>query len=396
MTTGLQPRSLGLPSHWRSCQLRRIAAIENGADYKTFEVDSGGVPVLGSGGEFARAKRAIYGGPSVLFGRKGTIDKPLLVTEPFWTADTMFYTRLMGNVEPRFLYYYATTIPFRFYSTDTALPSMTSSDLAGHEVPLPPLREQAAIADFLDRETARIDTLIEKQEKLIETLRERVQANVVKLFPPPEATTEQLDRLGRHARIGNGSTPQRGNPSYWDHGNIPWLNSSAVNRASVTEAQQFVTETAFKECHLPLVRPGSSLVGLTGQGKTRGMTTHLSMTATINQHMAFLTPDPAVLDSWFLTWTLRARYDGLRRLSDENGSTRGGLTCQQIAALPIRIPPINQQKRTVYELEVATQKTETLITKAERFIELAKERRSALITAAVTGQIEVGEEAPVG
>lgn len=162
-----------IPDHWSLAQLRRVATVRNGADYKDIEVSEGGYPVYGSGGEFRRASEYLFDGESVLFGRKGTIDKPLHVSGRFWTVDTMFFTVPRSNVIPRFLYWYATTMPFSYYSTSTALPSMTQDDLGGHVLPVPPLDEQRQIAAFLDRETAKIDALTGKQEQLIETLRER-------------------------------------------------------------------------------------------------------------------------------------------------------------------------------------------------------------------------------
>ena len=157
-----------LPEGWDWVQLRRVATIQNGADYKSVEVADGGYPVYGSGGAFRLASDYLYDGESVLFGRKGTIDKPLHVTGRFWTVDTMFYTTLSDRIVGRYLFYCATTIPYAYYSTSTALPSMTQGDLAGHKIPLPPRDEQRAIADFLDEQTSRIDTLIGNQVELIE------------------------------------------------------------------------------------------------------------------------------------------------------------------------------------------------------------------------------------
>ena len=92
-------------------------------------------------------------------------------------------------------------------------------------------------------------------------------------------------KLGHVGSIGNGSTPSRTNPAYWTNGSIPWLNSSVVNQHEVSEADQFVTDLAVRERHLPLVKRGSVLVGITGQGKTRGQAAVLSLDATVSQHL---------------------------------------------------------------------------------------------------------------
>lgn len=260
-------------------------------------------------------------------------------------------------------------------------------------IPVPPLDEQLAIADYLDREIARIDTLIEEQQRLIEMLRERRRSVALHLIPPLAGLGSGVDKLGRTTRIGNGSTPRRENMAYWDGGNIPWLNSSVVNEPRVGSAAQFVAEAALAECHLPLVSPGSVLVGLTGQGKTRGMATILDIEATVSQHVAYVTPDRSKWWPEYLLWAFTAAYNDLRQLSEENGSTKGGLTCEALKQLRMTVPSLEEQRHIAARLDEQTAKIDTLITETERFIELARERRAALITAAVTGQIDVSEAA---
>ncbi|MGV9532344.1 restriction endonuclease subunit S [Streptosporangium sandarakinum] len=260
-------------------------------------------------------------------------------------------------------------------------------------LPRPPRAEQDAIVTYLDHETARIDTLIEEQQRLIEMLRERRRSAVLHLIPPLAGLGSGVDKLGRTTRIGNGSTPRRENIAYWDGGNIPWLNSSVVNEPRVGSAAQFVTESALAECHLPLVSPGSVLVGLTGQGKTRGMATILDIQATVSQHVAYVTPDRSKWWPEYLLWAFTAAYNDLRKLSEENGSTKGGLTCEALKQLRMTVPSLEEQRYIAARLNEQTAKIDTLITETERFIELARERWAALITAAVTGQIDVREAA---
>ena len=122
----------------REISLQFLVKFRSGQDYKHVDDPAGSVPVYGSGGIFASASDYLYDGESVLFGRKGTIDRPAYVSGKFWTVDTMFYTELREGVSGRWLYYWATTIPFGLYSTDTALPSMTSSVLGRIKAPLVP------------------------------------------------------------------------------------------------------------------------------------------------------------------------------------------------------------------------------------------------------------------
>lgn len=156
-----------IPEHWRCLHLKHCVTTNNGCDYKHFETESG-IPVIGSGGQFAYVSEAMYDGEALLLGRKGTIDKPMYFNGPFWTVDTMFYAISNKNVNTKYIYYCATLFPFNKISTATALPSMTQTDLYQLPVMLPPLSEQQAIASYLDEKCAKIDAAIENIGKQID------------------------------------------------------------------------------------------------------------------------------------------------------------------------------------------------------------------------------------
>jgi len=165
-----------VPDHWVMGSLKNMALIRNGKDYKEVESSDGEYPVIGSGGQFTTATHYLYEGESVLLGRKGTIDKPLYINGRFWTVDTMFYTEISRETCAKFFYYCSLTIPFNYYSTSTALPSMTQADLLNHPTAIPSKLEQTQIARFLDHETARIDALIEEANSGVCLLQERRSA----------------------------------------------------------------------------------------------------------------------------------------------------------------------------------------------------------------------------
>ena len=157
-----------------SVKLAHLVRFRNGQDWKDVATPDGEFPVYGSGGEFGRASNFLHDGEAILFGRKGTVDRPIYVDEKFWTVDTMYYAvpnkdKCLG----KYIFYWATTIPFETITTNTALPSVTSMDLSQLYVPLPPLESQQRIADYLDRETAEIDSLIADSTKLRDLLLKR-------------------------------------------------------------------------------------------------------------------------------------------------------------------------------------------------------------------------------
>ena len=284
---------------------------------------------------------------------------------------------------------------------------LPKSGIRNASMPVPPLRQQRAIADYLDRETARLDALVAAKQRLLGLLAEKRRAIVTR------AVTRGLDprapmrdsgvpwlgqipahwdvwKIGHLASVGNGSTPRRDRAAYWAGGTVPWLNSSVVNQAEVTCAEQFVTALAVRECHLPAVNSGAVLIAITGQGKTRGRAVVLSMDATINQHLAFIRPDPSRMRPWFLRWVLLAAYSFLRSVSDDAGGTKGALTCEAIGNLRVPAPSPNEQAAILDHIALLTGRMDSLRAATEKTVSIIKERRTALIAAAVTGKLDVG------
>ncbi|MDQ0376282.1 restriction endonuclease subunit S [Amycolatopsis thermophila] len=407
-----------LPAGWSIKRLGALGALVKGRGGSKEDNRDAGVPVVRYGDLYTKFDTTIAAPVafvseedaarytplpmhSIVFAASGESAEDIgksamsLLAEPAVVGGDAVVFHPSHEIDPLYLAYALESSPLRAYkairSTGFTVVHISAGKLKTLPIPIPPLAKQRAIAHYLDRETVRIDTLIEEQQRLIEMLRERRQA--VAMHAILQSTGSATDKLGRTARIGNGSTPRRDSAIYWRGGHIPWLNSSVVNKARVSGAEQFVTAVALRECHLPVVAPGSVLVGLTGQGKTRGMATILDIEATVNQHVAYVTPDRSRWLPEYLLWSLRASYDELRRLSEENGSTKGGLTCEALKQFRLAVPPLDEQRRIAAYLDGQTAKIDTLIVETEGFIELARERRAALITAAVTGQIDVREAA---
>ncbi|EAL3898924.1 restriction endonuclease subunit S [Campylobacter lari] len=161
-----------IPQHWEIRKLKYLATIYNGKDQSYITSDDGIFPIYGSGGIIGKTHQFLYDKQSVLLGRKGTIDKPLFVEIPFWTIDTMFYTKISCSTYPKYFYYLCLTIDFKTYISGSAIPSMTQSDLIEIIFPFAPLKEQEQIANFLDEKCGKIDLLIEKTEKQIKLIKE--------------------------------------------------------------------------------------------------------------------------------------------------------------------------------------------------------------------------------
>jgi type I restriction enzyme, S subunit len=157
----------------------------------------------------------------------------------------------------------------------------------------------------------------------------------------------QVVRLGELGRIGNGSTPKKTVPSYWDGGTYPWLTSAKVYDREIVAADQFVTQQALDECHLPRIKPGAVLIAITGQGKTLGHCAVLRIEASTNQHIAYLATDTQRADPSFLRGYLETQYDYLRQIASGGGSTKGALTCAFLRDLLVPLPLLLEEQREI-------------------------------------------------
>ena len=151
-------------NNWEIKKLKYFLKVKHGKEQKLIEDKNGIYPILASGGEIGRTNVYLYDKPSVLIGRKGTIDKPQYIEQPFWTIDTLFYTKINDDNNAKFFYYLFQTINWHKYNEGSTIPSLNSTTIESIVVKVPPLEEQEKIVSILSKQ----DEVIEKLEKLIE------------------------------------------------------------------------------------------------------------------------------------------------------------------------------------------------------------------------------------
>ncbi|WP_303295082.1 restriction endonuclease subunit S [Methanobrevibacter woesei] len=150
-------------SDFKFYSLKELVNIKYGKDKKNVEDLNGKYPILGTGGIIGYANTFLYNKPSVLIGRKGTIDKVKYIEEPFWTVDTLFYTEINEDIVfPKFLYYLLSQIDFSIYNEGTSIPSLRTDTLNRLEFPIPDLNYQKNILNILNP----IDFKIEINKKI--------------------------------------------------------------------------------------------------------------------------------------------------------------------------------------------------------------------------------------
>jgi type I restriction enzyme S subunit len=276
------------------------------------------------------------------------------------------------------------------------------------EVTLPPLDEQRAIADFLDTETARIDALITKKRRLIELLDERyhdvvrhgvsgvltgverrVPSSVPWMADRPDSWDEAMLKLV--ADLGTGHTPSREHPEWWVDCTIPWVTTGEVSQMR-SDRLETLTTTRERISALGLANSSAVLhpahtVVLCRTAASAGYSAIMGVDMATSQDIVTWTCG-LLLRPRFLLLCLRAmRGDLLGRLA--MGSTHKTIYMPDVESIRVPLPPVEEQDRIVEAVWSRLRVVGGTVDRLHRQIELLVEHRQALITAAVTGELEI-------
>ena len=286
-----------------------------------------------------------------------------------------------------------------------------SETLANYVYALPTYEEQEKIANFLDHETAKIDTLIEKQQQLIQLLKEKRQAVISHAVtkglnpdaPMRDSGVEWLGEVPAHwnvcrikqvARQESGHTPDRKIEAYWVDCDIPWVS---LNDSRQLKKVDYITETAFylneKGIENSSARKLPARCVVFTRDASIGLAAITTRVMAVSQHVIAWVCDEDNVIPEYLLLVFYAMKEELNRYTA--GATLKTIGLTDVNKLMGAFPSIEEQEKIVKKVFLEREKLDLLIEKAELTVELLQERRTALISAAVTGKIDVrGFELP--
>lgn len=328
-------------------------------------------------------------------------------------ASTGFATLTPKGVHSRYLQYAVLEQTFlddlEARSTGVSYPAINSSDLVRIPIRVPAVAEQRAIADYLDRETAQIDEFIAENERFIGLLVERRAAVIAHAAtkgldpdaPMRDSGVEWLGEVPEGWEVGNirrfaamrtGHTPSRQRPEYWRDCDTGWFTLADVWQ--LREGRKYLGETTERVSKVGIRNSAAELLP--------AGTVVLSRTASVG--FAGIMPEPMATSQDFWNWVPGNKlvpeylwYQFLAMKPDFErlmmGSTHNTIYKSDAASIVIAVPPVEEQRVIAGYLDERTARIDEAIATASEGITLAKERRSALISAAVTGKIDVTEGA---
>ena len=417
-----------LPSHWKpkrfkfACSRSALyGANESAESYsldgirflRTTDIDDSG-SLVDDGAVYLPEELVqdyLLSDGDILISRSGTLGRALHyqrdVHGPCAYAGYLVRFVPKPTLDPRFAFYFTKSKVFMGWLSVSAIQS-TIGNINGQKygnlhLSDPALGEQRAIADFLDRETARIDQLIEKKQRMVEVLEEKLAAQLqytvlagAKLSRNPEgdwlsdlSNDWRLFPIKHMVRIVGGATPSKEREDYWI-GPIPWVSPKDMKRDTISATAHCISEMALANSPVSIVPKGAVLIVVRGMILARLVPVcRLGCNATINQDMKALTSRGNIISNHYLHRMLQGFQDVIMSFVDEAAHGTKTLRSDRFFSLKFPVPPFELQTNLVVEYDKQKRLMDAIIEKIESSIYRLREFRSALITAAVTGQIDV-------
>ena len=328
--------------NWQTLPLGKVVIFQRGYDLPRRDRRDGEVLLVSSAGITDRHSVAMVEPPGVVTGRYGTIGELFYLTKPFWPLNTTLYVRdFLGN-DPKFVYYLLQTFDFSAFSGKSGVPGVNRNDLHAEIVSIPTaIGEQRAIANSLSDMDALIDgltRLIAKKRDLKQAVMQQLLTGQTRL--PGFSEGWEVKQIGDFTDCIAGGTPSTKVAAYWD-GHIPWMSSGELNLKQVHMVEGRITNAGLANSSTKIIPKKCVLIGLAGQGKTRGTVAMNHIELCTNQSIAAIFPNEFFI-SQYLYYNLESRYDELRELSAGDGG-RGGLNLKIIRSIELPFPSVKEQ-----------------------------------------------------
>lgn len=396
-----------VPENWNVLALKHVVSMQSGEQITAEDIEpNGDYPVFGGNGLRGYTSAFTHDGFYALVGRQGALCGNVNYAKgKFWASEHAVVVTPLLQCSTVWLGELLRAMNLGQYSMTAAQPGLSVDAIGKLRIPLPSQKEQAAIATFLERETAKIDSLIAKQEGLIELLQEKRQAVISHavtkgLDPAVPMKPSGVEWLGDvpahwvrtpikhvlHSIIDS----EHKTAQFYDDGNYMVVRTSNIkNGTLVLDDAKYTDLAGYKEWTIR-GRPEPLDIIFTREAPAgEACIVPSEFPVCLGQRTVLMKADRKKLNPYYGLWSI---YGGLASEFVKvlaQGSTVPHFNMSDIGNIPILLPALDEQAEIVAFLNEATAKIDTLIAKAQQAIELQKEHRTALISAAVTGKIDV-------
>ena len=423
-----------IPTHWEIIRLKQASRIQGGFAFSTDSFRSEGIPVVRMNNirrgvldlddvvripehkgkdAFALNEGDIIYGLSGSIGATGSLGNYAVVRKGDTPAQlnqrVARFRPVIDRITEKFIVGSLQTSVFYeqvlSYTTGTAQFNVSTNDIGNVVLALPPIKEQRAIDAFLDRETEPINTLVAKKERLIERLQEKRTALISHAVskgldpdvPLKDSGVEWLGEIPAHwevkrlkhlATVNDEALPETTDPdmeiAYVDIGNVDSIQG-------ITDVEELVFEEAPSRARR-IVRQGDVIIS-TVRTYLRAIAQIEATDANLIVSTGFAVIRPRQIDDGFVAYAVNAPYFVERVVAHSVGVSYPAINASELACLDIAFPSLPEQRAIAAFLDRETEPIDALVAKVQEAIDRLKELRTALISAAVTGKIDVREAA---
>ena len=403
------------PDDWGTTQLRYASTCLDGRRVP-LNVDQrsrrqGEYPYWGANGVVDSIDEYIFDEPLVLIGEDGapffdsTRPVAFFVSGKIWVNNHIHVLRIGRHFDSRFVTHCLNATDYGPHIEGSTRDKLTQEKMGSIRLPSPPLPQQRAIADYLDSETARLDTLVAAKERVLRLLAEKRRALITSavtcgLNPntplresgipwlgeiPAHWETRRLKFISPQITVGIVVTPAK----YYEVTGVPCLRSLNVRERGLSDADLvFISEESNLLHSKSIIHIGDLVAVRSGQP---------GATAVVDQRFdgancidLIIIRRSHCINSEFLAHFLNSDPAKMQFLSGSGGAIQQHFNIETATRLALPLPPLEEQRDIAASISEATAKVDALSTATERTIALLRERRSALIAAAVTGHIDIG------
>lgn len=374
-----------------------VPQLENAA-----KTDAGDNRKLVKKNDFVINSRSDRKGSSGISPLEGSVSLISIVMEPKRISPSYAHHLLRSQPFQEEFYRYGKGIVADLWSTN-------SSEMKNIVIPEVPDDEAEKIASFLDHETAKIDILIDKQQQLIQLLKEKRQAVISHAVtkglnpnaPMRDSGVEWLGEVPEHwsfpkvkwfFKTESGGTPNTSRyEEYYQDGDIPWIRSTDLNNNELFETPIAITSKAIRESACTVIPTNSVLIAMYGGAGTIGKHALLKFESAINQAVCAILPTNKINPDFLHLYV--EFYRPYWMVGAEGARKDPNINQETIRELVVSSPPYDEQVEIVKVIQQKIAVIDQTVSKCEKNIQLMQERRTALISAAVTGKIDVRHHA---
>lgn len=358
-----------------------ILTIISGKNQKEVASEDGEYFIYGSGGIIGRANDYLCPANTVIVGRKGTIDHPLYVTEPFWNIDTAFGVVAGEELLPKFLYYFCLQFNFKELDKSTGRPSVSKSDLLKIEMPLPNIEEQARIVSRIEEMFSELDKGVETLQIIREQLTVYRQAVLKMVFA---SMNERKPIQEVSSLVTSGS---RGWAKYYSEEGVRFIRITDLTRDKIklkNNAIQRVLLPEEAEGKRSRLQGNDVLISITADLGSIALVPEDIEEAYINQHIA-LVRFLNCHQGEFMAWYLKSDYGQKELLRNKRGGGKLGLGLDDIRNTSVPIVSDEVADEVVSEIESRMSVCDSIEQTVDTVLSQAEAMRQSILKKAFEG-----------